>query len=374
MIRKKIAFFMSSFGIGGAERQYWYLINNIDRELYDVHLILISHPKSQPKIKSYPAAHVRVFEMKCRFDLRIVFHIAAYIRENSIDLIQSQLFMDNQIARVVGLLSRRTVITSVRGGPILGWFRTRLEYGIQFITARVVVNSHWLKGILVDDGVRPEKIVVIHNGIDSVKFQCSADKADLRRKYGIPPNASVIGIVARLHPMKDHHTFLNVVRKVRYAVPGTFAVVAGAGELHSELEKYADEIGIGDVTCFLVPMENKVPEVLRMLDVFLLTSRWGESLPNVLLEAFSAAVPIVASNIHGIPEIVDDGVNGYLTEAGETERMAERVTELLSSNSTRARFIANGFEKLRGFSIAAMVGKYEDLYKETIALRQSGDS
>jgi len=282
--------------------------------------------------------------------------------------------MDNQIARVVGLVSRRTVITSVRGGPTLGWFRTRVEYGIQWLSARVVVNSHWLKGILVDDGVKPEKIVVIHNGIDSVKFQCSSDKADLRRKFGIPTNASVIGIVARLHPMKDHHTFLDVVRKVRYSVPGTFAVIAGAGELHCELENYADEIGVGEITCFLTPVENEIPEVLRLLDVFLLTSRWGESLPNVLLEALSAAVPIVASNIHGIPEIVDDAVNGYLTEAGETEQMAERVTELLSNSSTRVRFVANGFKKVRAFSIAAMVRKYEDLYRETITLRESSDS
>lgn len=365
-MHKKIAFFMSNYGVGGAERQYGYLIDTINRELFDVHVIQISHRSSKPSSAMYPAATVKTFEMRHRLDVRVLFRAACYIRRNRIDLIQSQLFLDNQIARAVGSLSGRPVISSVRGGPTQGWLRTRVEHGFQWMSKRVVVNSHWLKDFLVRDGVKSEKIVVIHNGIEPDKFRSSEGKVILRKKYGIEPDAKVVGIVARLHPMKDHRTFFDVVRRLRDRIPNIRAVVAGDGSLRGELERHVDEIGIRENVRFLGTVTQDLPEVLRILDVLLLTSRWGESLPNALLEAMSAGVPIVASNMHGVPEVVEDGVNGYLVEMGDSKRMAERVEILLRDNATRERFIENGTRKINEFSIPNMVRKYEELYQAMI--------
>ena len=363
MKRTRIAFVLTNFGVGGAERQFWYLIDSIDRDLYDVHVLLISHTSRKPKIIENPTAHIRKYEMKWRFDIRIVFRLVKYIRANGIDLIQSQLFMDNQIARLVGLLCRRPVITSIRGEPNSRWFANRLEFGLQWLSAHFVVNSHWLKSAVVENGVAPQKITVIHNGIDPSSFQCPHDRGALRQKYGIPPESRVIGIVARLDPVKDHHTFFDVVRMVKEEIPNIFAVVVGAGEIRRDLERYVEEIKIKENTLFLGEVTDELPEVLRIMDVFLLTSK-RESFPNVLLESTSAGVPIIASNIHGIPEIVEDKVNGFLTDVGDSAQMARRVIELLLDSSLRSCLAEKGLERVQEFSIPVMVRKYEKLYAE----------
>jgi hypothetical protein len=138
---KKIAFIKSSFGVGGAERQFDLLIQELNRECFEVHVIQVSHRSDRPGKFAYPSSQVITYEMRHRLDIVCVLRIAQYVRRHRIDLIQSQLFMDNQIARAVGVLTRRPVITSVRGGPTLGWLRTRIEHGFQWMSMRVVVNS-----------------------------------------------------------------------------------------------------------------------------------------------------------------------------------------------------------------------------------------
>lgn len=364
-MRKKIAFVLTSFDIGGAERQFWYLIDNINRDLFDVHVLLISHTNRKPEIHDHPTARIKKFTMSGRFDISIVFRVLGYIRANGINLIQSQLFMDNQIARLVGLLARRPVITSVRGEPNSRRLVRRLEFDLQWLSNHFVVNSNWTKSAVEENGVNPKKITVIQNGIDPSKFHCVEVKDVLKQKFGIPSESPVIGIVARLDPVKDHHTFFDAVRIVKDEIPSVVAVVAGAGDILPDLERYCEEIGVRRNVLFLGEVTDELPEVLKILDVFLLTSK-RESFPNALLESASAGVPIIATDIHGIPEIVEDGVNGYLTPAGDSAHMARRAIELLQDSSLRADFAQNGLERVQKFGIRAMVDKYEKLYMETL--------
>ena len=367
-MRKKIAFLVSSFDVGGAERQYDYLINTLSRDLFDVHIIQISSEKRKPgNGKTYQDAVMVTFDRKHRLDMGVLFKIARYIRQNRIELLQSQLFLDNQVARVVGFLSGRPVITSVRGGPTLGKLRTKIEHGFQFLAKRVVVNSHWLKALLIKDGAEADKVVVIHNGIDPDKFSSCAEPADIKARLHIPPDAKVMGIVARLHAVKDHRTFFDTVKIVRETIPEVHAVMAGDGELRAELEQYVREIGLVDCVTFLGTVRDDLADVLRIMDVFLLTSR-VESLPNVLLEAMSASVPVVATRTHGVPEIVEDGLDGYLVSVGDSAEMADKVIEILMDEEVGKRFVENGLRKAQAFSIPSMVRKYEQLYREVLGV------
>lgn len=365
-MRRKIGFIVSSFDVGGAERQYDYLIRYLDRELFEVHVIQLSHRGSRPQPVVYPISKVVTFEMRHRVDIGMMFRIASYIRRQKIDLIQSQLFLDNQVARVVGFLSRRKTITSVRGGPTLGWARTRIEHGFQRFSNRVVANSNWLKGVLVRDRVDPGKIAVIYNGIDPLRFQCSTNKSALKEKRGIQATARVIGIVGRLQPIKDHHTFIDVFKRVYDILPNTHAVLAGDGPLRGELEKYVKALGLDKQVSFLGSVGAELPEVLRIMDLCMLTSR-TESLPNVLLEAMSAGVPIVATNVGGVSELVDDGVTGLLTEAGDVDKMTTCVLKLLTDEPKRVEFAKQGLRKVQEFGIDRMVLKYQDLYTRVLA-------
>lgn len=363
----KILFLLSNFRAGGAERQYFNLIHGIDKRSFEVHVGLIAYGSSKPSpslLQSLSDTKVHLFERKHKADFSVITAITRYVEENDINIIQSLLFMDNQIARLAGLLSRKPAITSIRGEilPLLGSFKSWFEYRMQALSKKIIVNSYWLKDYLVQHGSRPDKIFVIHNGTVSDNFRTDMDRDLLRQKYNIPADARVIGIVARLHPMKDHVTFFDVIRMIRKEIPSVHAVVAGDGELKEFLKEYVKKIGIENEVTFLGTVTDALPEIYRIMDVFLLTSQWGESFPNVILEAMSAAVPVVAANISAVSEIIEEGKNGYLVEKKDTALFASRTIKLLTDTGTRNSFIQNGLRRVGEFGVDKMVRKYEELY------------
>jgi glycosyltransferase involved in cell wall biosynthesis len=364
----KILFLLSNFLAGGAERQYFNLIHGIDKQAFEVHVGLIQYRNSRPSKALFESLHdvrVRLFERMHRADLSVIREISQYARQNNIDVIQSLLFMDNQIARLAGLISRKPVVTSVRGEPLplLGRYKTWLEFRMQGLSKKVVVNSNWLKANLVGHGSNPEKVVVIHNGTESGNFRSDADPAVVRTKYGIPEDAMVMGIVARLHPIKDHVTFFDTVKIVRESYPSVHALVAGDGEMMVALKEYVKKIAIEKNVTFLGTITDELPDVYRIMNVFLLTSL-SESFPNVILEAMSASVPVVATNISDVPAIICDGQNGYMVEIRNPTMMAERVISAMSNPQVRELFIRNGLARVEEFGVKAMVKKYEQLYGE----------
>lgn len=170
--------------------------------------------------------------------------------------------------------------------------------------------------------------------------------------------------MARLHPMKDHVTFFEVVKLVRQRIPGVHAIVAGDGELMQALKSYVKTIGIEGNVTFLGTVTEALSEIYRIMDVFLLTSQWGESFPNVILEAMSASVPVVASNISAVPEIIEDGKNGYLVPKKNAAMFADRTIDLLTNGDLRMLFVTNGLTTVDQFGVGPMVKKYERLYRE----------
>lgn len=364
----KVLFLLSNFRSGGAERQYFNLIHGIDKQAFEVHVGLVQYRNSRPSaelLESLKDVHVQLFERKHRADLSVISEIAAYVRQHEIDVIQSLLFMDNQIARFAGLICSRPVVTSIRGEPLplLGRAKTWIEYRMQALSKKVVVNSNWLKDYLVRHGSKPEKVVMIHNGMISANFRSDADTAMVRKKYGIAEDALVMGIVARLHPIKDHMTFFDAVKIVRESSPAVHAVVVGDGEMMDSLKEYVKKIGIEENVTFLGTITTELPDIYRIMDVFLLTSL-SESFPNVILEAMSASVPVVATRISEVPEIIQDGENGYMVDVKNPAMLAERALLAMTNPKVRELFIRNGLVKAEEFGVQAMVKKYEQLYSE----------
>ena len=294
--------------------------------------------------------------------------VAKYCKNNKIDAIQSLLFMDNQIARFSGLLAGVPIITSVRGeiGPLLGKWKTRFELKAQRLSDRIVVNSEWLKTYLVQLGSNPDKIIVIYNGTDYERYQNNDDRRKLKKKYAIPGQVNVITIVARLHVMKDHETFLRTVKVLKESSMAVMALIAGDGDERYRLESKATEMGLADCVRFLGNVSDNISEIYRITDVFVLTSQWGESFPNVILEAMAAGVPVVASCISAVPEIISDGENGFLVEKKNHSGFADKAARILEDEDLRQKLVENGRKTVKEFSVQKMVERYESLYQEML--------
>lgn len=363
---------LSNFRTGGAETQYGNLISNIDRNMFEPVLGLIEYKGNVPSnkfIKRFGKVESHHFVRKNKFDLGVILSIIKYAKNNNVDLIQSQLFMDNQIARFVGLISGLPVITSVRGeiGPLIGLRKMWFEKKSQILSNKIVVNSQWLSKYLQSYGTDHRKIVVIHNGVNYSRLDCATNRQDLRLKYDIPEGNKVITIVARLHAMKDHITFLESFHRMLDKCPNITALIVGDGEERASLEIYSIRLHLDDAVKFLGNIDEEINEVYRISDLLMLTSEYGESFPNVILEAMSANVPIVASNISAISEIIDDNVNGFLVESKDVENFTSRAISVLNDRNLSDRLVLEGGKKVEAFSIPVMVSKYEHLYQKLLA-------
>jgi len=309
------------------------------------------------------------FARKNKYDISVIISIAAFAKKHSIDLIQSQLFMDNQIARFAGLLSRVPVVTSVRGeiGPLIGHKKMWFELKAQLLSEKIVVNSDWLRRYLLRHGVNNEKIVVIYNGVDYSRLICKVPREELRIKYNIPENNHVITIVARLHPMKDHITFLRAISLIKETLPKITVLIVGDGDERKSLEAFSNSLMLHNIVRFLGNIEENINEIYRITDLLMLTSECGESFPNVILEAMSVRVPVVASNISAVNEIIDDNENGFLVESKDVENYSKKAIAILSDKNISESIVSSGRKKVESFNIPSMVIKYEDLYQRLLA-------
>ncbi|MEW6510662.1 MAG: glycosyltransferase family 4 protein [Bacteroidota bacterium] len=201
--------------------------------------------------------------------------------------------------------------------------------------------------------VDPSMTIVIYNGIDLTAFR---GRRSRRRK-----GEKVIGTVGRLHPQKGHRVLIAAAAELLRSVPKVKFLIIGEGELRGELEAYATELGIADHIIFMGARTDVVP-LLGTMDIFVLPSLW-EGHPLVLMEAMAAGLPIVASAVDGVTEIVRDGKDALLVPPGDPLRLAGAIQRLLTSASLRQRLGSKGREVARErFSVKRMVKETEDLY------------
>ena len=157
----------------------------------------------------------------------------------------------------------------------------------------------------------------------------------MRGELGIPGEAPLIGIVARLVPIKAHEVFLQAARQLRPQLPTARFLVIGDGERRAELESLAQHLGLGPAVRFL-GWRSDLPRVYADLDVVALSSR-NEGSPVALIEALAAARPVVSTAVGGVSEVVIDGATGLTVPPDEPAQLAAAMERLLSSRDLADR-------------------------------------
>lgn len=210
-------------------------------------------------------------------------------------------------------------------------------------------------------GIQVPLTVVIH-GIEHPVPTLSRRVA--RSRLGLPEDGLVVGTVGNLTPKKDHRTLLDTVAVLPEASRPTLVIV-GTGPMDRELRAHARSLGIADSVIF-AGLRQDVTEILPAFDVFVLSSR-HEGLPLALVEAMAAGVPVVATEVGGIPEIVTDGVEGVLVRPGAPHELAAVLAGLLADAEARGRLAATGHERARTLDIATAQRQIEDVYAAVLA-------
>ena len=250
--------------------------------------------------------------------------------------------------------------------PLLQRLLIGLERATGRFTTRLIAVSDANRRLGMRLGLFPaERCTVIRSGIDLTRFrQTRLDVEEKKRELGAGPGRPVVGMIAPLKPQKAPLDFVRVAALVHKVRPEAQFLLIGDGELRSEVEAAAQRQGLGD-SFRLLGWRRDIAEILRCLDVFVLTSRW-EGLPRVYLEALASGVPVVGTNVDGAAEVVHEGVNGYLVEPGDVGRMAKEVLGLLADAEQARRMGRQGQSLSKEFDIHAMVRRQEDEYERLI--------
>jgi L-malate glycosyltransferase len=213
------------------------------------------------------------------------------------------------------------------------------------------------------DGFAGRRITVIENGIELERYHPASDRAGLRRRLNLNPERVYVTTVARFHPVKDHATLLRAFQLVATARPDVDLLLAGDGPLRETLKQQVRAQGFEERVHFL-GVRLDVPQLLRASDVFALTSV-SEAASLTLLEAMATALPVVVTDVGGNPEIVRQGIDGFLVPRGDAAAAAAALLRLLEDPSGAAAMGAAGRARVaRRYRLQQTVESYWHLYQQ----------
>jgi glycosyltransferase involved in cell wall biosynthesis len=242
-----------------------------------------------------------------------------------------------------------------------------VERALALGTHRIIAISPLQRDDLVEHFrvASPNQVAVVPLGLELAPFFETAPNADARASFGLGPEDFAIGYVGRFVPIKSLPTLLQAFRIVRATVPRAKLVLVGDGELRGELEHLAEGLGIAADVRF-AGWRRDLTSVYSAFDAAALSSR-NEGTPVMLLEAMAAALPVVATRVGGVADVVENGTTGLLVQAGNAEALAKALIRVAQDAPLRARLAARACESVRTrFESARLVADIDRVYREAL--------
>jgi glycosyltransferase involved in cell wall biosynthesis len=370
---------------GGVKRHLLSIVASLDRERFDLE---VAGPTARPEtgegatfVADLEAHGVPFHPIEMRrsisvlHDLRSLATLCSLIRRRDFDIVHGHSSKGGFLARLAGWLTGRTTLYTPNALYFLrhppGRKRSlyvALERLARPFTSAFVAVSPSERDVAVHERLVPaDKIVVIPNAIEPEWLApIPSAREEMRAELGIPDSAVVVGCVARLTPQKDPESLVRAVGEVivRTKTPVYFVWV-GDGELADRVGRLVHESG-HEERYRLVGFRRDVRRVMCCFDVFALTSRY-EGMPYALLEAMALGLPVVATDVIGTRDVVENAVNGFLVPPASPSATAAALLPLVESRALRAEIGRRGHATVaERYTLDAMTGRLESLYAEVV--------
>lgn len=352
--------------IGGAERHLLTLMRLMDRERFTPELLCLCRGPFAPQCRQEGITTHEVI-MRHKLDLTTVAPIRHLIRKQDIDIVHTHGVRANLVARIAGRAEGIPVVTTFHSllrydysSQAEAWVARVLTRLTNNRTDRFIAISGAVKEDLIAMGVAPDKVQVIYNGLDVSLLVPGDDPNAVRRKLGILPGQRVVAMVGRLHAVKGHVYLLQAARQIVTQYDDVVFLLVGEGPERQQIERTVEELGLSDKVIMTGYYPN-ISELYPIMDMLCLPSLM-EGMGLVLLEAMYFGVPVVATQVGGIPEVIIDGESGLLVAPGNSEALAVAITWLLDDFYLRQRLIAGGRQRAQEFTVEKMVHHTEKVY------------
>lgn len=365
MKKTRVLMMIGTLDVGGTEMMVKSLATGLDRRRFYVTVMCLARGGRVAEMLKRDGIRVDVLGISSKMDVTSVYRLTRFLKQRRFDIVHSFLFYSNVLARISGRLANTPAIVS--GERSTSEWKSPLYRLIDRLTSVystvIVANSNAVRDSLVEDvRIKPDKIRVVYNGIDLRRFDDTADDQKVREQLSLSEEKVTVVTVTRLHPEKNPSDFIRAASIVKRKHGNVQFLVVGDGRLMGELKSMSSELGISDDVIFAGERED-VPGLLKASDIFVLTSLW-EGLPVSVLEAMASSLPVVATDVGGTREVIDNGVTGILVPRENPEELAAAIGTLIENPERRKQMGFRGRERVEEyFTLKGMIENIEGLYE-----------
>jgi sugar transferase (PEP-CTERM/EpsH1 system associated) len=355
--------------IGGAEKQVVTLLKHIDKKKYCVTLCCLHRSGPLKEELEDEDIKIVILGMRLRYIVVSLYKLIRLMRKNYVQIVHTHLYTDHLWGRIAALIAGVPVIVTTEHGRGLWKKRRHLLFeriANRFTDMRIAVSEDIRQIRIKREHASPDKIVTIMNAINTDEFIVSDDIRNAKRKeIRIKGDELVIGTVARLDPDKAIDLLLDAVLLVSEKTEKVKFLLVGDGVLRSELENYTERIGLADKVIF-TGARTDIAALLSIMDVYVNSSH-REGISVSLLESMAAGKPVIATDVGGNPEIINDTSVGILVPANNADALAEAINMLLRDKNKRLQMGRNARERIiNEFSIRSQSKRIESLYENLL--------
>ena len=361
----KVLHLIKVTGIGGAEQHLLQLLPALRERDVDARVLSLDAGRDSERFhRALDSLGVPWRRVATGFDAspRLAGAVVKAVHAERPDLLHTHMVHGDVYGAIAAGVLRVPFVSSRHNDDryLLGPFRY-VDRAFMRRAKRLIAISDSVREFLIRAGLPAAKLQTIHYGLDELP---TAPSEVTPEQAGISAGSLLVLAIGRLIAQKDHETLLRAFVRVREQQPSARLVILGWGVLEEQTRALVEELELGDVV--LLPGRVEPRAWLERADVFAHTSRW-EGFGIVLLEAMLAGLPVVATRVSAVPEIVADRETGLLVEVGDAGAVAAALTELLADPARRRSLGQAGVARARAeFSVARMTRRTIDVYRDAL--------
>lgn len=359
----KVIHVISDVGIGGAGRWLLYLLKEIDRSRFDIKVVIPQDSLLKKPIGELGFETIGVSGMADRsLDGATVKTLYGIFRREKPRIVHTHASLS---ARIAARLAGTGAVVHTKhciDNPKTGMKKQLGALINRGLSSKAIAVSKAVGQNIIDSGMPSDMVEVIYSGIDELREYTVPERGAARKKWGINGPDIVVGVVARLSEVKGHSYFIQAGALAAGAAENLRFLIVGGGPKEQELKEQVKRLGLEERVIFTGYMEN-VTEAYNIMDINVMASL-SEALCLSLIEGMSIGKPCIGTDTGGIPEVIQEGLNGFIVPVKDAGALAEAIMKLASDEWLRARMGQYGRQWVRqNFKGDAMARKIERLYE-----------
>jgi len=361
----KVMRVIPNLGMGGAEKRMAALLSVMDKNKFCFSVCALQDKNKDFLVRQLSNAGVKFFNagMRSALDLGAVFRVADIIKSENIDILHTHMFPGNTAGKLAGIIAGVPVIVGNEHN-VDDWkhpWHFMVDRLLLKKTDKVIMVSEKVREFYIAKaGYKREKTVVIYNGVEDIPETSAETRREIREKYGFKEEDLVCVTAARYIPQKGIELILSAAESLR-DIRGIKFILLGEGPLRDKYLEFIREKNLEDK----ITVEDVKPDIYSYIssgDVVLLTS-YREGFSNFIIEAGALGKPVIATDVGGNGEAVEDGVSGFIIKPGDASMLREKILYFWNNRSRAAEFGAAGRDTVRRkFTIRKMAEETEKLY------------